>query len=191
MPRFYPPDAPVPTELRMPECFLRMLRATDVELDYAAVMASQEMLRAKSGGRWPRPDFTIEENLADLQEHEADFQQRSGFTYTVMTLDETQCLGCVYIYPLAALLNAAHLPEPGDDEAQVRFWVRPECVADDLDRRLFATLRSWLAEEWDFQRVLWRVASPEARQIQLMQEAGVTPQYTIMNKSGQEVFLFG
>jgi hypothetical protein len=96
---FYPDDAPVPTGLRCDEFLLRPLRATDVELDYEAVMASQEPLRRGSGGEWPRPDFTLAENLADLQGHEADFQARRGFTYTVMDLTETRCLGCVYAYP--------------------------------------------------------------------------------------------
>ena len=81
---FYPDDAPVPNVLRGDEFVLRPLRATDVDLDYEAVMASQEALRRGSGGEWPRPDFTLEENLADLQGHEADFHARRGFTYTVM-----------------------------------------------------------------------------------------------------------
>ena len=96
---FYPDDAPVPAELRTEEFLLRPLRAGDVDLDYEAVMATQETLRRSSGGRWPRPDFTLEENLADLEGHEADFRARRGFTYTVMDPTETHCLGCVYAYP--------------------------------------------------------------------------------------------
>ena len=47
---FYPDDAPVPTALRSDEFLLRPLRAADVELDYEAVMASQEALLQGSGG---------------------------------------------------------------------------------------------------------------------------------------------
>ena len=57
-------------------------------------------LRRDGGGGWPRPDFTPEENLADLQGHEADFQARRGFTYTVLDPTGTRCLGCVYVYPV-------------------------------------------------------------------------------------------
>ena len=52
---FYPDDAPVPTELRTEEFLLRPLRATDVDLDYEAVMATQEALRRGSGGRGRAP----------------------------------------------------------------------------------------------------------------------------------------
>ena len=52
---FYPDDAPVPSALRNDEFVLRPLRAADVDLDYEAVMASQETLRRGSGGQWPRP----------------------------------------------------------------------------------------------------------------------------------------
>ena len=71
--KFYPDHFTVPTGLRTDELLLRTLRASDVELDYEAVMASREMLHLRSGGRWPREDFTLEENLADLQQHEAEF----------------------------------------------------------------------------------------------------------------------
>ena len=42
---FYPGSAPVPAEYRTSRLFLRPLRTTDVELDYDAVMSSDEMLR--------------------------------------------------------------------------------------------------------------------------------------------------
>ena len=94
---FYPDDALVPAGLRSDGFLLRPLRATDVELDYEAVMATQEVLRRGNDGAWPRPDFTLEENLADLQGHEADFLARRGFTgivwYRVTCFDHTNALG--------------------------------------------------------------------------------------------------
>src|SRR5215472_8954985 len=102
---FYPSDASVPEMLRTDEFLLRPLRASDVALDYDAVISSREQLLLKSGGTWPREGFTLEENLADLEEHERDFQQRAGFIYTVMNPTETECLGCVYIYPLINVLK--------------------------------------------------------------------------------------
>jgi hypothetical protein len=166
---FYPDDAPVPTALRSDEFVLRPLCAADVDLDYEAVMASQEALRRGSGGKWPRPDFTLEENLADLQGHEADFRARRGFTYTVMDPTETRCLGCVYAYP------------PRDDgdgrdrdyEAVVWFWVIPDRVADDLDRRLLTALVPWLRSDFAFARVLFRAWANDARQTALLTEAGL------------------
>jgi hypothetical protein len=103
--QFYPVDAPIPSELRTADCYLRPLRAVDNPLDYDAVMATQDELRLRGTSGWPRPDFTPEENLADLQGHEDDFAARRGFTYTILDPTETRCLGCVYVYPLDHVLR--------------------------------------------------------------------------------------
>jgi hypothetical protein len=166
---FYPVDAPVPVELRTDALLLRPLGAADVDLDFAAVMASQETLRRASGGRWPRPDFTREENLADLEGHEADFHARRGFTYTVMAPTETHCLGCVYAYP--------PVDESGDavrdHEAEVWFWVRPDAAAADLERRLLAALIPWLRDDFAFAAVLFRTNADDDRRTSLLREAGL------------------
>jgi RimJ/RimL family protein N-acetyltransferase len=167
---FYPDDAPVPTELRTEEFLLRPLRATDVELDYEAVMASQEPLRQHTGGRWPRVGFTIEENLDDLQGHEADFQAQRGFTYTVLDQQETRCLGCVYVYPRE---DDASDGEAGEYEAEVSFWIRPDGVANDLDRRLLTAVLPWLRSDFAFARVLFRTWTEDTRQRALLEEAGL------------------
>ena len=176
--KFYPDDAAVPSGLRTDEFLLRMLRATDVELDYDAVMASKEILRLRSGGRWPREGFTLEENLADLQQHEVEFHARTSFTYTVMNDAETECLGCVYIYALEQLLRRTQAPEEHvagvrDYEAEVSFWVRQNRIADDLDRRLLAALIPWLRHDFAFTRVLLRAFGREQRQVAIMREAGL------------------
>ena len=43
---FYPADAPVPETLRTDEFLLRPLRATDVQLDYEAVISSRDVALA-------------------------------------------------------------------------------------------------------------------------------------------------
>ena len=166
---FYPDDAPVPTALRSDEFLLRPLRAADVELDFEALMATQEVLRRGSGGAWPRPDFTLEENLADLQGHEEDFHTRRGFTYTVMDPTETRCLGCVYIYPPQGDGDG----RDRDYEAVVWFWVRPDGVAADLDRRLLAALMPWLRSDFAFARVFFRAWANDERQMAIFSEAGL------------------
>jgi hypothetical protein len=126
-------------------------------------------LRQRTGGCWPRLGFTIEENLADLEGHEADFQARRGFTYTVMNPSETRCLGCVYVYPLEDDKG-----EPvGDSKAVVWFWIRPDGVAADLDRRLLAAIVPWLRRDFAFGRVRFRAWSNDERQPALMGEAGL------------------
>ena len=62
---FYPSDAHVPEVLRTDEFLLRLLRATDVTLDYNAVISSRSELLLGSGGTWPREGFTLEESVYD------------------------------------------------------------------------------------------------------------------------------
>ncbi len=192
--RFYPPDAPVPGELRTEEFLLRMLRASDAELDYEAVIESREMLLLRSGGDWPSERFSLAENLADLQEHERDHLARLNFTYTVMNPAETQCLGCVYIRPLLSLLQQlkasdAEISQVKDDEAYVTFWVRQSRLADGLDKRLLAALRDWFKDAWAFSRVLFRAEEDETRVVRIYQQAGLELRYILETTSGK-AFLY-
>lgn len=173
---FYPDDAPIPTELRTDAFLLRPLRASDAALDYAAVMASRDLLHLRSGGSWPRDGFTLDENRADLEEHERDFRERAGFTYTVMNPDESECLGCVYVYPLARILARAGSPHAegiNPDAAEASFWVRPACIARDLDWRLLAALLPWLRRDFAFSTLYFRCFAAEARHAAIFADAGL------------------
>jgi hypothetical protein len=190
---FYPDDASVPVELRNEEFLLRMLRATDVKLDYDAVIASRAILLVRSTGRWPREGFTIEENLTDLQRHERDHHERTSFTYTVMNPTETECLGCVYINPLAILLQSfgtsvETLATVTDYSAYISFWVRPSCVAVDLYRRLLAALIAWFKQEWAFAQVTFIANQNEVRHLQLFQDTGLRPLYTLTTPKEPYIF---
>ena len=91
--------------LRTDEFLLRPLRATDVQLDYDAVISSRAQLLLSSGSTWSREGFTIEENLADLERHEREHRERVAFTYTMMNTEETECVGCLYMNPLERILG--------------------------------------------------------------------------------------
>ena len=71
-----------------------------------------------------RPEF--EQDLIDLGWHHKEFQQRRSFAYTVMSLDEAACLGCLYIEPTKLR---------GYD-AEAHCWVRTS-HAETLDARLY------------------------------------------------------
>ena len=128
---FVPSDFCVPSLFETERFRLRMLSVDDVEKDYEAVMESCELLHAMFGGPWPREGFTLEENLQDLQRHQQDFLERKSFTYTVVTLDESRVLGCVYINPAL---------EAGAD-ARVVMWVRQREYDQGLDPILFQDTR--------------------------------------------------
>jgi hypothetical protein len=120
-----------------------MLSIDDVEKDYEAVIESRELLHTMFGGSWPRPGFTLEENLADLERHQQEFLNRKAFAYTVVSLDETRVLGCIYINP----------PETTDSDAVVVMWVRQTEYDKGLDEILFNKVRGWISSDWPFRKV--------------------------------------
>ena len=108
---FVPINFEIPLVLETEQFRLRMLSVDDVEKDYEAVMESQELLRS-GGSSWPREGFTLEENLADLKRHQQEFLNREAFAYTVVSIDESRVLGCVYIDPA----------RKSDTDAEVYMW---------------------------------------------------------------------
>lgn len=175
---FYPANAPVPELLQTDEFVVRPLRATDVELDYDAVVSSRAELWLRSGGEWPREGFTLEENLEDLVRHEREHLERVAFTYTVMKPDASECLGCVYLNPLDAILrragaSAEQVAASGDYEVWTTFWVRQSRLDDNLDERLLAALIAWFKTEWAFRRVVFAARREQIRQLKLFSDAGL------------------
>jgi hypothetical protein len=138
---FVPDSFEVPRGLSTDTFRLVPLGPEHNESDHAAWTASIEHIRATPGfaGRsWPPAAMTLAQNRSDLIAHARDFEQRTGFTYTVLAPDRDEVIGCVYIYP-------AH------DGADVRSWVRASDA--ELDAPLHDAVARWLAERWPFERV--------------------------------------
>jgi RimJ/RimL family protein N-acetyltransferase len=142
---FVPPNFEVPRSYETEFFRLRTLTKADVDKDYEAVMASAEVLRAMFGNGWPSQDFSHSENLEDLAEHEQEFEDRIAFAYTVRSLDEQQCLGCVYINP----------PRDYPTNARIYLWARPDTHEQGLEVTLFREVKAWLEKAWPFERVLF------------------------------------
>jgi hypothetical protein len=142
---FVPADFEVPAGFETPDFRARMLAISDVVKDYDAVMTSVERLQKvfSPAGRWPK-DLTFEQDLIDLGWHHKEFQRRRSFAYTVMSLDESLCLGCLYIEP-----TTLH----GHD-AEVHCWIRSS-HAEALDARLYKALRDWIGSHWPFKAVAY------------------------------------
>ena len=68
-----------------------------------------------------------------------------AFAYTVLSPDETTCLGCVYINP----------PRGYPVDARVYLWVRQSAYDQGLDSILFRTVKAWLDECWPFTNVIY------------------------------------
>jgi hypothetical protein len=97
----------------------------------------------------PRPAFLTAAGRTrcrrDLERHERDFAERAGFTYTVLSQDDGDVIGCVYIYPQRTQGSDRRL-RPG--HADVSSWVRADRA--DLDPVLYDAVRAWLERDWPF-----------------------------------------
>jgi RimJ/RimL family protein N-acetyltransferase len=154
-PAFVPDNFTVPLELVTDDFRLEPLGPQHNERDYEAWMSSIDHIRATPGypdGRWPDPGLTLEQNLADLRRHAADFAGRAGFTYTVLASGSDRIIGCVYIYPSGR----------ADGTADVQSWVRADRA--DLDVAVHDAVSAWLATDWPFAAVSYaaRTRTPPA-----------------------------
>jgi hypothetical protein len=140
---FLDPEFEVPSTLETGKFRLRMLTVNDVVKDFEAVMTSKEHLHDIWGPGWPE-GLTLEQNLIDLGWHQKEFQRRRSFAYTVVALDESRVLGCVYIYPTR---------KTGYD-AEVYLWARQSELASGMETELKASVKSWLAAEWPFKNAV-------------------------------------
>jgi RimJ/RimL family protein N-acetyltransferase len=137
---FVPPDFNPPLGLTTDRLVLEPLGPQHNEADHDAWTSSMEHIRATPGypdGRWPRP-MSLEDNRGDLERHARDFEQRKGFTYTVLDPESRDVIGCVYIYP----------SKLEDHDAEVLMWVRAS--RDELDGPLWDAVSDWLARDWPF-----------------------------------------
>ncbi len=191
---FYPEPYPVPVELKTAQFTLRPLMPDHVDLDFAALMDSVQMLRLWSGSPWPSDEFTIEDNLADLEWHDREHQDRIAFTYTVLSPDETECLGCLYIKPLQNYQDT--LPKqiaPATDlDATTRFWIREPYLDRQLDAQLLSVLIDWFESEWEFDRHLFHMRAVHEQQVWLFENGGLSKQFSLNLRSrGGEFFFYG
>lgn len=136
-----------PARLSTESFVLEPLGPQHNDADHAAWTASIDHIRATPGFRseqwggddWPTP-MSLEQNLADLSQHEQEFIDGEAFAYTVLDPTSRDVIGCVYIDP--------------DDvaEARCRLWVRADRA--ELDAELENVVRTWLGgPEWSLESV--------------------------------------
>jgi hypothetical protein len=144
---FVPADFDPPRELLLPGMQLVPLGVGHNESDHAAWTSSIAHIRATPGFEgtdWPPLEgMSLDANRGDLQQHARDFAERTGFTFTVLRPGTSEVIGCVYIYPA----------DDAEHDAQVRSWVRAD--AAELDAPLHASVSTWIADRWPFDRVLY------------------------------------
>ena len=135
----------VPLALETEQFRLEPLGPQHNDSDYEAWSSSVEHIHRTPGwetSSWP-DDRSLADNLRDLQRHADDFENRAGFTYTVLDRAVGDVIGCVYIYP----------DDSDQHDARVLSWVR--AGRPELDVPLWRAVTDWLAEEWPFERVAY------------------------------------
>lgn len=133
-------EAAVPDELHAATFVATPLTTENAALDDDSYMASLDVVRAHSDGRWPMDGFSFADDLLLVAKHQADHQARRAFTLILLEPSRDEALGCLYVNPLreyltgvgaspgllASLPSSAamgHLlapPGPADDEAGCR-----------------------------------------------------------------------
>lgn len=140
----------VPEKLDTPNFRIRKLCARDVYLDYMAVMSSIGIIKQTRGDSWPTSELSFEDDLIDLSWHQREFEHKSSFAFTVMSLDETECFGCLYFYPPGFRKEA-----PEGSDVDVSFWVTQKGYDKGLYSELYKTIKKWLENDWPFKKPFW------------------------------------
>jgi hypothetical protein len=142
---FVPSGFVVPIALTTEQFRLEPLGPQHNDSDYEAWSSSVEHIHMTPGwetSSWP-DDRSVVDNLRDLQAHADDFENRTGFTYTVLDSATDDVIGCVYIYP----------DNSEQHDARVHSWVRAS--RPELDLQLWRAVTDWLADEWPSERVAY------------------------------------
>lgn len=93
-------------------------------------------------GEWPVP-MSLEDNLGDLVQHRAEFDEREAFAYSI--LDGDDVIGCLYI----------EQPTRDGHDAHVMSWVSASRA--ELDAVVWKAVSGWLASSWPFERPYYAV----------------------------------
>ncbi|WP_024461309.1 hypothetical protein [Marinimicrobium sp. LS-A18] len=127
-----------PVAVHEPLFTLEPLAPQHNDLDYDAWQSSVEELQGifGPGHEWPKAEYSKARNLEDLQRHYREFEQGEAYAYTILSPDQSLCIGCVYIQP--------PLVHPYD--THVDFWFRSS--HKHLEAPFMAWLKQWLATDW-------------------------------------------
>ena len=125
-------------------CFVPLAPKVAVE-DYEAVMSSLESLKGIFGkySDWPKKSLTLNENITDLEQHEAEFDGRLAFAYSVFNSSSTLCLGSIYIGP----------SQSSEFNCDVFYWIRDS--HNHLETDLKNEIKKWLRDFWPFKKIAY------------------------------------
>lgn len=163
---------------------VRPLVPSDVVLDHDAVMSSREFLyHWEQEPPYPPEDFSVEDNLGDLEQMDGEHRDRTRYTYTVMNPDESQVLGCIYLLPNDDRMyrTAEVTSHDGTDlstvDATVAFWVRVSTWDNGFERTLLDAVLGWLRDGWALERPVVMTNEHLDHQIATIESLGLTRRF--------------
>jgi RimJ/RimL family protein N-acetyltransferase len=163
---------------------VRPLVSSDAVLDHEAVMASREFLyHWEQEPPYPPEDFSIEDNLEDLEQTDDEHRNGTQYTYTVMNADETQVLGCIYLLPgddrmyRSTEVTSCDGTDLSTVDATVAFWVRPSTWGDGFEPTLLDAVLAWLRDDWALQRPVIMTDEQLDHQIATIESLGLTRRF--------------
>lgn len=166
-----------PDHLRTELFLATPLRPELVDLDTEAYVASPDVIRIHSDGRWPTAGFTRDDNLPLVEQHWADHQAARAFTYALLDPSRSRSLGCVYVNPLTDYLRRAAASDEtlasyaSARAAMVTYWIRQDRV-EELSAPVAAAVDAWLTNDWSLAH-LWRVLPAERASVAALRELGL------------------
>jgi RimJ/RimL family protein N-acetyltransferase len=162
------------------QAFVATPLTTDlVALDYAAYMASPDVIRVHSDGRWPVDGFTIEENHKQVAQHQADHEALRAFTFLLLDPDQGESLGCLYLNPLHDYLRRVEadrrtLTRFPAESAMVTFWLRQDHQDTGLAKVVAEAVNAWLLDAWPVKAHLFRLLPTEHASRKAMERLGLS-----------------
>lgn len=159
-------NTPVPSTLPHSLFVATPLTTEVAALDYASYMASPEVIRVHSDGRWPVDGFTLSDDLEVVAKHQADHESHRAFTFVLLAPSQTEALGCLYLNPLREYLqHAGAAPELLDAippaSAMVTFWLRQDQQDTGLAEAVAGAVNDWLLDDWPLAMHCFRVLPDE------------------------------
>ena len=103
---------------------------------------------------YPSEDWSLEDNLADLEQMRREHEAGTRYVYTVMNLDETEVLGCTYYFANDDRMWRTAEVTTGDEtgfgsvDLVVAFWARADTWVDGFEQTLLDGVWGWIRDVW-------------------------------------------
>lgn len=174
-------------------CLERQSRSHN-HADYEAVMQSRQQLRSWSDSHWPEDDFTLEQNLADLDMHIAEHDRDEAYGFSVFDATGARFLGSLYLNPVGAIA-VAYQDDPMAESVLEKFdvcadyWLR-QGVPHEMEVNFVKAVQSWLTGAWWFQNAAFGARRDMHDQRRRYVEAGLQEFAVLKAASGTREFHF-